>query len=73
MDLDPSVSNPFEPARGEHDVHVVSTESLAKISQDMVRVIYRLTAPRAPIDSVRKRGVEEFHGTSMEESDKDEF
>ena len=30
-------------------------------------------APRAPSDSVRKHRVEEFHGTSMEESDKAEF
>ena len=50
-----------------------STETLVKISQDMARVLDRLTAPRAPSDSVRKHGVEEFHGTSMEESDKAEF
>ena len=36
-------------------------------------VLDRLTAPRAPSDSVRKHGMEEFHGTSMEESDKAEF
>ena len=30
-------------------------------------------APRALIDSVRKHGVEEFHGTSLEESNKAEF
>ena len=30
-------------------------------------------APRAPIDSVKKHGVEEFHGTSLEEYDKLEF
>ena len=46
---------------------------LVKISKDMERVLNRLTAPRAPIDSVRKHGVEEFHGTSLEESDKAEF
>ena len=40
----------------------------------MARVLDRLSAPRAaPIYSVRKRGVEEFHGTSLEESDKAEF
>ena len=39
----------------------------------MARVLNRLTAPRAPIDSVRKHGVEEFHGTIMEEPDKAEF
>ena len=35
----------------------------------MARVLDRLTTPRAPIDSVRKHGVEEFHGTSLEEFD----
>ena len=39
----------------------------------MARVLVRLMAPRAPIDLVRKHGVEEFHGTSLEESDKTEF
>ena len=39
----------------------------------MARVLDRLTTPRAPSDSVRKDGVEEFHGISMEESDKAEF
>ena len=39
----------------------------------MARVLDRFTAPRAPIDPVRKHGVEEFHGTSLEELDKAEF
>ena len=39
----------------------------------MARVLDRLMAPRAPSDSIRKHGVEEFLGTSMEESDKAEF
>ena len=38
----------------------------------MVRVLDQLTTLRAPIDSVRKHGVEEFHGTSLEKSDLDE-
>ena len=50
-----------------------STEALVKMSQDMARVLDRLTTPQAPSDSVRKHGVEEFHGTSMEESEKAEF
>ena len=50
-----------------------STEALIKVSQDMARVLDRLTAPRALSDAIRKHGVEEFHGTSMEESDKAEF
>ena len=69
MDLDPSVSSPFGSAISEH----ASTEALLKISQDMARILDRLTAPRAPVDSVRKNGVEEFHGTSLEESDKAKF
>ena len=51
----------------------MSTEVLFKISQVMARVLDRLTTPRAPIYLVRKHGVEEFHGTSLEESDKAEF
>ena len=39
----------------------------------MARVLNRLTVPRAPTDLVRKHGVKEFHGTSLEESDKAEF
>ena len=39
----------------------------------MARVLDRLTTLRVLIDSVRKHGVEEFHGTSLEESDKAEF
>ena len=39
----------------------------------MAQVLERLTAPKASIDMVRRHGVEEFHGTNMEESDKVEF
>ena len=69
MDLDPSVSGPFGLARSEHAL----TKALLKISQDMARVLDQLTASRAPLDLVRKHGVEEFHGTSLEESDKAEL
>ena len=69
MDLDPSVSVLSNSVRSEH----ASAEVLLKISQGMARVLDRLTAPRAPIDSVRKHRVEEFHGTSLEESDKSKF
>ena len=69
MDLDPSISGPSDSARSDH----VSTKALLKISQDIARVLDRLMAPRALIDSVRKHGVEEFHGTNLEESDKAEF
>ena len=48
-------------------------EALLRISQDMARVLDRLTAPKAPIDTVGRHGVEEFHGLIMEESAKAEF
>ena len=67
--LDQSGSSPSDSTTNEH----ASTEALVKISQDMERVLDRLTAPQAPSDSVRKHGVKEFHGTSMEESEKAEF
>ena len=54
MDLDPLVFGSPGSARSEH----ASIEALLKISQDMTRVLDRLTTPRAPIDSVRKHGVE---------------
>ena len=69
MDLDPYVSGMSDSVGSEH----ASTEALLKISQDMARVLDQLTAPRAPIDYVRKHGVEEFHGTILEEYDKAEF
>ena len=39
----------------------------------MTRVLDRLTSLKAPIDTARRHGVEEFHGSSMEESEKEEF
>ena len=39
------------------------TEALLRISQDMARVLDRLTAPKASIDIVRRHGTEEFHGS----------
>ena len=67
--MDQSTSGPSESAINEN----ASTEALIKISQDMARVLDSLKAPRASSDSIRKHGVEEFLGTSMEESDKAEF
>ena len=67
--LDQFASGPFDSTINEY----ASTKALVKISQDMARVLDRLTAPRAPSDSVRKHGVEEFQGTIMEEFDKVEF
>ena len=67
--LDQSASGLSDSSTNEY----ASTEALVKISQDMARVLDRLMAPRSSSDSVRKHGVEELHGTSMEESDKAEF
>ena len=67
--LDQSASGLSESTINEN----ASTEALIKISQDMSRVLDQLTAPRALSDAIRKHRVEEFHGTSMEESEKDEF
>ena len=39
----------------------------------MARVLERLTAPKVPIDMVRRHEAEEFHGTSLEESERAEF
>ena len=36
-------------------------------------MLERLTALKAPIDMVRRHGVEEFHRSNMEEPDKAEF
>ena len=52
----------------ECNVHNEPMEALLRISQDMARVLDRLTTPKASIDTVRRHGAEEFHGSSMEES-----
>ena len=69
MDLDPSVFGLSDSTRSDH----ASIEALLKICKDMARVLDRLTTPRAPSDSVRKHGVEEFHGTILEDSHKAGF
>ena len=48
-------------------------EALLGISQDMAQVLDRLTTPKASIDTLRRHGVKEFHGSSKEESEKAEF
>ena len=57
----------------ESNVPNEPTEALLRISQDMARVLDRLTAPKAPIDTIKRHGAEEFHGSSMEESEKAKF
>ena len=67
--LDQSAFSPSDLTTNEY----ASIEALVKISQDMTRVLDRLTAPQAPSDSVRIHGAKEFHGSSMEESEKSKF
>ena len=64
-----SASSPYDSTTNKY----ASIEALVKISWDMARVLDQLTTPRALSDSVRKHGVEKFHGKSMEEPDKAEF
>ena len=66
-------SDPSESVRSESDAPGEPNEALLRISQDMAWVLKRLTAPKAPIDMVRRHGAEEFLGSNMEESDKAEF
>ena len=66
-------SDPSEYVRSESHVPAEPNEALLRISQDMARVLERLTALKTPIDMVRRHGVEEFHGSNMEESNKAEF
>ena len=68
-----SVLDPSKSFRSESQVLAEPNEALLRISQDMTRVLERLTALKAPINMVRRHGAEEFHGTNMEESDKAEF
>ena len=55
------------------DVPATQTDAMLKISQDMVRVLERLTTPRAPTDLLRKHGAEEFMGTTLEETEIAEY
>ena len=46
----------------ESNVPNEPTEALLRLSQDMAQVLDRLTALKAPIDTVRRHRAEEFHG-----------
>ena len=45
-----SASDPYESVKSESQVLAKPNEALPRISQDMTRVLERLTAPKAPID-----------------------
>ena len=66
-------SNPSESVRSESHALARPNEALLRISQEKARVLERLTAPKSPIDMVRRHGTEEFHKSNMEESNKAEF
>ena len=66
-------SDPSESFKSDSNAPAEPKEALLRISQDMARVLDRLTASKASIDMVRKYGAEEFHKTSMEESNKVEY
>ena len=70
---DLSASNSSESFKSESNAPAEPTEPLQRISQDMAQVLDKLTAPKAPINMVRRHGAEELHGTRMEESDKVEY
>ena len=60
-------------SKSESHAPTEPNEALLRISQDMAWVLERLTAPKAPIDMIRRHRAEEFHGSNIEESDKAEF
>ena len=66
-------SDPSESVRSESHAPAEPNEALLRVSQDMARVLERLTALKDPINMVRRHGAEEFHGLNMEEFDKAEF
>ena len=66
-------SDPSESVRSESHALAEPNEALLRISQEKAQVLERLTAPKAPIDMVRRHGAEEFHRSNMEESNKAEF
>ena len=67
-----SALDPFESFKSESNALAEPMEALLRISQDMAQVLDKVTAPKAPIDMVRRHRLEEFHRTSMEEFDKTE-
>ena len=65
--------DPSESVRSESHAPAEPNEALLRISQDMARVLERLTAPKVSIDTVRRHRAKEFHGSNMEEFDKAEL
>ena len=68
-----STSDPFDSVISESNVPNEPMKALLKISHDMAQVLERLTVSKALVDMMKRHGAEEFHGTSLEESDKAEY
>ena len=51
-----SASNTSESFKSESNAPAEPTEALLRISQDLARVLDKLTAPKALIDMVRRHG-----------------
>ena len=49
-------SDPSKSLKSESNALAEPTKALLRISQDMARVLDRLTTPKAPIDLVRRHG-----------------
>ena len=69
--VNPREQGPSKSVRRDCDIK--PTEALLKISHDMALFLEQLTTPKAPIDMVRRHGVENFLGTSLEEFERVEF
>ena len=65
-------SDPSKSVKSESNAPAEPMKALMRISLD-IALLDRLTAPKALIDMVRRYGANEFHGTSMEESNKAEY
>ena len=61
-------SDPSESVRSESHAPTKPNEALLRISQDMARVLERLTAPKAPIDMVRRHRAEDSMGQTWKSS-----
>ena len=66
-------SDPSESIKSESHAPAEPNEALLRISQDMARVLERLTTLKALIDMIKRHRVEELHGLNMEESNKADF
>ena len=55
-------SNPSESVKSESHAPTEPNEALLRISQDMARVLERLTTPKASINMIRRHGLRNSMG-----------